>query len=79
MAQNLRDYLNGFSPDVSDIIEKFDFRRQILRLQTANLLPTLFDAFSSIDLHLDEKNDKQQLIQILQRQLDQINTLLGTP
>lgn len=29
--------------------------------------------------HLDEKTDKQQLIQILQRQLDQINTLLGTP
>jgi hypothetical protein len=29
--------------------------------------------------HLDEKNDKQQLVQILQRQLDQINALLGTP
>jgi type I restriction enzyme M protein len=39
LAQNLRDYLNGFSPDVSDIIEKFDFRRQISRLQMANLLP----------------------------------------
>lgn len=29
--------------------------------------------------HLDEKTDKQQLIQILQGQLDQINVLLGTP
>ena len=28
--------------------------------------------------HLDEKSDKQQFVQILQRQLDQINTLLGT-
>lgn len=29
--------------------------------------------------HLDEKTDKQQFIQTLQGQLDQINTLLGTP
>ena len=29
--------------------------------------------------HFDEKSDKQQLVQILQRQLDQINTLLGAP
>lgn len=29
--------------------------------------------------HLDEKTDKQQLIQTLQGQLDQINALLGTP
>jgi len=29
--------------------------------------------------HLDEKNDKQKLIQILQKQLDQINALLDTP
>ena len=29
--------------------------------------------------HLDEKTDKQQLIQTLQGQLDQINALLGIP
>lgn len=57
LAQNLRDYLNGFSPDVSDIIEKFDFRRQIPRLQTANLLPTLFDEFTRINLHPDLVNN----------------------
>ncbi len=51
LAQNLINYLNGFSPDVSDIIEKFDFRRQIARLKTANLLPSLFDEFTRIDLH----------------------------
>lgn len=28
--------------------------------------------------HLDEKTDKQQLVQILQGQLNQINALLGT-
>jgi type I restriction enzyme M protein len=33
LAQNLINYLNGFSPDVQDIIEKFDFRRQVSRMQ----------------------------------------------
>ena len=32
-----------------------------------------------LDKHLDEKTDKQQLIQTLQGQLDQINALLGIP
>ena len=57
LAQNLRDYLNGFSPDVSDIIEKFDFRRQIPRLKTANLLPTLFGEFTRINLHPERVNN----------------------
>jgi type I restriction enzyme M protein len=51
LAHNLINYLNGFSPDVQDIIEKFDFRRQVSRLNTANLLPILFDEFTKIDLH----------------------------
>ena len=54
LAQNLINYLNGFSPDVADIIEKFDFRRQVSRLHTANLLPSLFDQFTGIDLHPDQ-------------------------
>lgn len=36
LAQNLITYLNGFSPEVRDIVEKFDFRRQVQRLQSAN-------------------------------------------
>lgn len=51
LAQNLINYLNGFSPDVQDIIEKFNFRRQVSRLQTTNLLPILFEEFTKIDLH----------------------------
>jgi type I restriction enzyme M protein len=54
LAQNLINYLNGFSPDVQDIIEKFDFRRQVARLKTADLLPVLFDEFTQISLRPDE-------------------------
>jgi hypothetical protein len=57
-----------------------------LREQFKNTIAKLQVRIDKIDAmrnprqgHLDEKNDKQQLIQILQRQLDQINALLGVP
>ena len=51
VAPNLINYLNGYSPEVQDIIEKFDFRRQISRLQSAKLLYPLLKAFENVDLH----------------------------
>src|SRR5260370_29157975 len=51
LAQNLVTYLNGFSPDVQDIIEKFDFRRQIQRLHANNLLWPVMQEFAKVDLH----------------------------
>ena len=53
LEQNFIAYLNGFSPDVQDIIERFDFRRQISRLQSANLLYLILKEFSTVDLHPD--------------------------
>jgi type I restriction enzyme M protein len=51
LAKNLVNYLNGFSPEVQDIIEKFDFRRQILRLEASKILSQVFNEFTDIDLH----------------------------
>lgn len=51
LAPNLIKYFNCYSPEVQDIIEKFDFRRQISRLQSVNLLYPLFKAFEDVDLH----------------------------
>jgi type I restriction enzyme M protein len=45
LEKNLINFLNGFSPDVQDIIEKFDFRRQVSRLQTSKLLHPVFKGF----------------------------------
>jgi type I restriction enzyme M protein len=53
LAQNLVAYLNGFSPDVQDIVEKFEFRRQIGRLQAANLLYLVLQRFGTVNLHPD--------------------------
>ncbi|QSJ19750.1 SAM-dependent DNA methyltransferase [Nostoc sp. UHCC 0702] len=57
LATNLVNYINGFSPDVQDVIEKFDFRRQISRLQVSNLLAIVFDEFTKINLHPDDVNN----------------------
>ena len=72
LAQNLINYLNGFSPDVSDIIEKFDFRRQIARLKTANLLPSLFEEFTRIDLH-PERVDNLEMGRIFEHLIYRFN------
>lgn len=57
-----------------------------LREQFKNAIAKLQVEINKIDAlkrqkqkHLDDKKDKEKLIQILQRQLDQINGLLGTP
>lgn len=38
LAANLVGYVNGFSENVRDIFEKFEFEKQIEKLDAANLL-----------------------------------------
>ena len=51
IANNLRSYVNGFSPSVRDIFEHFDFETQVERLQKAGLLYMVTERFVNIDLH----------------------------
>ena len=45
-------YLDGFSPNVQDILEKFEFRNQLPRLSRADALGTLIEKFLSPDVNL---------------------------
>src|SRR3989441_10654881 len=45
-------YLDGFSPNVQDILENFEFRNQIPRLSKADALGTLIEKFLSPDINL---------------------------
>ena len=45
-------YLDGFSPNVQDILEKFEFRNQTPRLSKADALGTLIEKFLSPDVNL---------------------------
>ena len=54
--QQLREdfvtYLDGFSPNVQDILDKFEFRNQINRLSEGDALLTLIQHFLSPDINL---------------------------
>lgn len=46
------DYLDGFSPNVQDILEKFEFRNQIPRLSKADTLGALIEKFMDPAINL---------------------------
>ena len=45
-------YLDGFSPNVQDILDNFEFRNQIQRLSRADALGTLIEKLTSSDINL---------------------------
>lgn len=54
IGDNFRDYLYGFSKSVRDIIEHFEFDKQISRLAKSNLLYLLVQNFANANLHPNE-------------------------
>lgn len=53
IGENLRAYMQAFSPEVRDIFESFEFHTQIDRLAKAGLLYMVTEKFANIDLHPD--------------------------
>jgi type I restriction enzyme M protein len=48
VTKNLRDYVNGFSANVREILDRLDFDGQITRLHDAKLLYQVVGKFASI-------------------------------
>jgi type I restriction enzyme M protein len=62
LARNLRQYINGFSPNVREIFEKFNFDDQIRDLEKAGLLFLLMERFnekSKVDLRPEALSNLQ--------------------
>jgi len=51
LAMNLHNYINGFSKDAREIIEKFKFDGQITYLDQQDLLFLVVERFAMVDLH----------------------------
>jgi type I restriction enzyme M protein len=51
---NFNNYLNGFNPEVRDILENFQFDKIIARLIKNKLLYEMIDAICKINLNLDK-------------------------
>jgi type I restriction enzyme M protein len=59
IGENLRAYIQAFSPAVRDIFEGFEFHAQIDRLAKADLLYLVTEKFANIDLHPDVVTNAQ--------------------
>jgi type I restriction enzyme M protein len=59
IASNLRNYINGFSKNVREIIEHFDFDKEITKLNDNNLLYLVVSEFNKIDLHPDKVSNME--------------------
>lgn len=59
LQANFEDYLNGFSSNVKEIIEKFKLKSQIRHMATKDVLLDVLEKFTSPDINLTpfEKND----------------------
>jgi type I restriction enzyme M protein len=59
LAPNLNSYINGFSKNVRDIMERFAFDQQISKMAEKNLLYEVVKAFAKIDLSPDRVDNVQ--------------------
>jgi type I restriction enzyme M protein len=51
LANNLRNYINGFSENMREVVDRFDFDNTISKLDEAGLLFLVMERFKNIDLH----------------------------
>ncbi|MGQ9689422.1 MAG: HsdM family class I SAM-dependent methyltransferase, partial [Desulfobaccales bacterium] len=54
LAANLNAYINGFSDNMREVLEKFDLRNTIAKLEEGGLLFLVMERFKGIDLHPDK-------------------------
>ncbi len=61
--EHLSSYINGFSQNVRDIFEFFEFQNEIERMREANILYLVVSRFADVDLHPKTvPNDQMGLI-----------------
>ena len=53
VAANLRNYLTGFSENMREVLERFDFDNTISKLEESGLLFQVLERFGNVDLHPD--------------------------
>jgi type I restriction enzyme M protein len=54
LAANLRNYIAGFSSNMREVLEKFDFDNTISKLDEGGLLFQVLERFKNVDLHPDK-------------------------
>ncbi len=68
LAKNFKQYIHGYSKNIQDIFENFDFNKQLERLEGGNLLFLVIQELNKIDLHPSHV-DNHQMGQIFEELL----------
>ena len=76
LAANLRNFIAGFSPNMREVLEKFDFDNTISKLDEAGLLFQVLERFKNVDLHPD-KVDNPTMGTIFEELLRKFNEALN--
>lgn len=76
LAANLRNYIAGFSPNMREVLEKFDLDNTISKLDEAGLLFQVLERFKNVDLHPD-KIDNPTMGTIFEELLRKFNEALN--
>lgn len=59
LAKNFKQYINGYSKNIQDIFEKFDFNKQLERLEGGDLLFYVIQELNKVDLHPSKVDNYQ--------------------
>src|SRR5438046_7620545 len=76
LAANLRNHIAGFSPNMREVLERFDFDNTISKLDEAGLLFQVLERFKNVDLHPD-KIDNPTMGTIFEELLRKFNEALN--
>lgn len=76
LAANLRNFIAGFSPNMREVLEKFDFDNTISKLDEAGLLFKVLERFKDVDLH-PEKVDNPTMGMIFEELIRKFNEALN--
>ena len=74
IERHLVSYINGFSGNVRDIFELFEFENEVERMREANILYLVVSKFSDVDLH-PESVPNQQMGLIFENLIRRFNEL----
>jgi len=80
VAENMKAYINGFSTKAREIIEKFDFDKQIEKLDEADSLFLIVKRFNEIDMHPDKVSNEEMgyiFEELIRRFSEQSNETAG--
>ena len=76
LASNLRNYIAGFSPNMKEVLDRFEFDNTIARLDDSGLLFLVLERFGSVDLHPDVV-DNHEMGEIFEELIRRFNEALN--